>query len=496
MSFGFDPSLILSAQQTPQTTLGDLVNAANSGQQRQLQQAQLQEALFKQQRERTLADLVSQNAGSYDDPMAQAYARGGFGQEAADAAQQNLKLDALHTDVLRSRLSTVKNQDQYAKLRAQLSPDALRKLEQFGLTDTYDPEAHQAFIASGLEPDKRGAFEAAEQRRQALADANSPTSQMRTAVAKLLGLPVAPGTAGNAIDDKELDLGEKAQAAKERRASLEAMGRLRYGPGGADSYSQEAVDAMALNALRTGHMQQFGPGATGAALRQRVMNRMPELASGAAPGSPSQAGTPRTVPDLASAAAQFEADKHSLKEARGAADAIDRNEAKAEADLSVLEGTIKDLGLTDTKMLNTPLLKLKDMSGSPAVSAFMTARTATISQISKTLSANPNQVTEGIRHEAEDLIREDLTPAQFAASVRVLRQDMARNKIAMHKSVENISARMAGKKAAPEADAGPPASGATMDAAKVSARIKELVASGVNDRDEIKRRLRAEGLAP
>lgn len=154
--FGFDPGIILSGPAAPQQTLGDLLQQRL---QRQQGQANLDETLYRQGRERTLADLVSQNAGSYTDPAAQTYARGGFADQAMAAqnyaAQQQAtaaKLLELHADITRSRLATVKTQDQYDKFLSAMPQDVQAA---YNLPPTYDPEAVKSFISSGISPEER-----------------------------------------------------------------------------------------------------------------------------------------------------------------------------------------------------------------------------------------------------------------------------------------------------------------------------------------------------
>lgn len=83
---------------------------------------------------------------------------------------------------------------------------------------------HQQQFAKG-----QAELAAADQRRTALGDPTSVLSQTRAALAKRFGMTVADGTPGSSIDDKELDLAEKATQAEENRRMREAMARASAG---------------------------------------------------------------------------------------------------------------------------------------------------------------------------------------------------------------------------------------------------------------------------
>jgi hypothetical protein len=286
---------------------------------------------------------------------------------------------------------------------------------------------------SAPEREKTKAELAELQRRQAaMADPNSTTSQLRRQVGTLYGAQLAPDTAGNAIDDKELELLERGYTAKQ-------LATLRYGPGAISGYSPEAIDTMATQILKTGHMPQFGPGATGAALRQAVVNRVSELA-GAAPGQ-------RAVPDLATAQAAYGANVDDLKEATKTASLTDVNENKALSDIQVLEQKMSPVFDSRSPWLNAVGRKLQEGSGNPDVAAFLTARQALVAQVNKVLNAG--NLTESGRKEAEDLLKSDASIAQIKSVLDVLRQDMARSAAATHNRVNAARARISGKPSGP-----------------------------------------------
>lgn len=136
----------------------------NNAIQRQTAQAQLGQLLYNQNRERTLSSLVQQNPGAYSDPMAQAYAGAGFGQEANQAQQaaiarqeQAAKLLQIHSDIARSQAAGVKNADQYSQWVGRMAPDVKAM---YGLPDEYDPDVVKSFVASGITPEKQAELKA------------------------------------------------------------------------------------------------------------------------------------------------------------------------------------------------------------------------------------------------------------------------------------------------------------------------------------------------
>lgn len=434
MAFGFDPSIILGATQTqqatPEGTLRTLADLATQRMQQQHMQAQLQDMAYKQQQARSLADIFKGQAGTFSAPLAQALARGGFGGEAADAEKQAQEFFDHYSLVKQSQAATIKTKEEGDKFLAGIPPEMRQRL---GLPDTYDADAFKRFSVRSMAPDKQAQFMDAEHQRELRRDPNSPKSQFIGNLVKQFGGTLPEGMSAGDVTDPELGWLERAQANRETAATRRAMAKARGGgaaspPSPAD---QASMEAEADHFATTGKFLFAGKSKEALAHNRQVM---------------ALALTRHSDLDPAAAGAAYAATSHSLKEAQTGADAMDRNEGKAEADLDILQGTVKNLGLTNSKLLNTPFLKLKDMKGDPAVSAYVTARTAAISQVSKTLSANPNSVTEGVRHEAENLIKEDLTPAQFASTLNVIRQDMARNKAVMRKSVEDISARTKSRK--------------------------------------------------
>jgi hypothetical protein len=199
----------------------------------------------------------------------------------------------------------------------------------------------------------------------------------------------------------------------------------------------------------------------------------------------------------ARAAAGFHADTASLQEGVKQADVTDVSEGKALADIGILEKQMKPLADTGSPLLNKGLRALQEKSGDPQVAAMLTARVAAVAQINKVI--NSGTLTESARKEAEELVQSDATMGQLMSTLGVLKQDMARSKEAMHQRVSNVQGRMSGKPAPQEATGAAPASAPALPPdvqAKASARIQQLIQSGVTDKDKIRATLQAEGLAP
>lgn len=167
--FGFDTSILTAnfrrppAQQTVAEQQKTLADVAQTRMQNQVGQANLAQLLYSQQRQKSLADIVQQGAGAYGDPMAHAYAAGGFGPEAAEAqaqaaqrAMSAAKLMDIHADLMRSQASTIKTPEQYGQWLSRMPTD-VRSM--YGLPDKYDAGAVQGFIGSGISPEKQAELE-------------------------------------------------------------------------------------------------------------------------------------------------------------------------------------------------------------------------------------------------------------------------------------------------------------------------------------------------
>jgi hypothetical protein len=212
MPFGFDPSLIFSTAR-PEESLTDILNSRS---QRQVQQANLTDMLFKQRQQQTLAALIQQNAGQFSDPYASSAARAGV-VSAPDLQQQADQLSKIHAEVMDSQ-----------------------------------------------------------RRRAALADTASPLSQFRSGLITQLGGSVPSDLNTGDISDQEMGLLERAQTAKQRAQIL----GLTRGMGALPDLNQGALDIQVHQAAKTGIPPKFGSGPIGAKQRIAFWNRMAELYPG------------------------------------------------------------------------------------------------------------------------------------------------------------------------------------------------------------------------
>jgi hypothetical protein len=403
MGFGFDPSIILASR--PAAPSGpSLVDLLQSRQTMQANQIKLADMLRQQQQQMRLSDIYRQNAGN-PSAVGQALMAGGFGREALDFTANQSDADA----------------------RAVAARKALQEAVE------------------------------TERRRGELADPNSPTSKLRRDVANQFGAHLDPTVPGRAVDDKEMDLLERAQTARQ-------LAQLRYGSGAIAGYSPEAIDTMASQILNTGHMPQFGPGATGAALRQAVVNRVSELAAGATPGERGGGSTPRAVPDLASAAADNKANAQSLEHATVQADAVNGFTRTFDKNIGILENALAGLNSSDSPFANKGLRWLqKNATGNPNYTAFVNALNTVRSELGKINSGSTGAggVPISLLQEMEHGLPEDATPAQITAALKVYRQDSENRRAAMEEQRQEIRGRLGTKKPTTPAPKGlgrPPAS--------------------------------------
>lgn len=429
-AFGFDPSIILAGkapEMSPEDALRMGQSISAQRQQQQMQQATLADILYKQQRARSLADITRQNAGSFEDPMARAYALGGFGDEAGARQREQLQQKAdydkflqLHGDLLRSQASTIKTPEQYKKWVSGVSPEGRAM---YGLPEEHDANALQSFIASGMTPQERGKYEDEQRRRSALADATSPTSTIRTTLGKQFGLPVSAGMPGNAIDDKELDLGERAQAAKERAATA----RLMMGGGGVNpealGLTPGALDSAATR-YHFGENVQVGRD-PGGYVHKAIMKRADEM-------------FPKD--NIAGNRTQLEAQKQELKEAVTSAGAQDVKEGKALGDIQILKGTMGKIFGSNIQALNWAGRMFQELSRDPNYAAYQTSLAATLPSINAVL--NSGQMSVGAREEVKHLLLEKDNPAAMNKAIDILIQDMSRSTEASHKRITNARARL------------------------------------------------------
>lgn len=288
---------------------------------------------------------------------------------------------------------------------------------------------------------------AEQQRRQtALADPSSVTSQLRTSLVRQFGGQLPADAPGNAVDDKEMELLERAQAAKEGRAlrrSLSGQG------GGADGWDSATIDAMA-RAVNAGDDKVLaGLGRSNATLgvRKRVIQRAVELA-----------GEGGQTPDLAGGRAAFQADKKSLDHLQTQADAVNSFTRTFDKNVGILEQALATLSSSNSPVINKGLRWAQaNLQGDPNYTAFANALNTVRSELGKINSGSTGAggVPVSVLQEMEHTLPENATPAQVVAALKVYRRDSENRRKALEEQLGEIRGRMKGGKAATTEAGGP-----------------------------------------
>jgi hypothetical protein len=127
MSFGFDPSIILSGQKPDldgmQRTFADMARLGIQQREADMQQrtsdVQLADMVRKQQQEKTLSDIMAQNSGTFSDPVAKTLAAKGFGKQALDWTGQQ-------AEISEKRAKAQGEQQEWLRKRGELMARPLR----------------------------------------------------------------------------------------------------------------------------------------------------------------------------------------------------------------------------------------------------------------------------------------------------------------------------------------------------------------------------------
>lgn len=442
MSFGFDPSIILSALKSGQPpsvndTLQTVSNLATQGTQQAQGQAQLADLLRRQDQEKTLADVYRGNADTPGDLPA-ALMRGGFGPQAYAAQDQASQMQTQEA----TRAKLVRDiQDAQRKKVGDLfygtkdDADYQGRLKQLAA----DPDQSVAMYAHMLPPKHDPAV------TEYLGNLAVPAVERAKLAAKGNGAGqvivgedgtqyVANKQTGAATAVKD----EAGNAIKARPKGRVGAAGGAGGAGAADQLSPEAVDAMAQKFNTTGELTGLGMGKAAMGLKIRIMNRAMELKPGA---------------DLAGNAAGYKADKASLTKLQAQADFVDSFENTASKNLDTFLELAKGIQDTGSPYLNAPVRKLEELgAGDPKLAALNTALTTASTEIGKVLSGSTGNaaLTEGAREEVKHLLRPDATLGQWLESAKVLKQDMANRKASVRSGLDEIRGRISGKPASAE----------------------------------------------
>ena len=356
----------------------------------------------------------------------------------------------------------------YAKGGTEQYADAGKQIEDLqALPQTRLKQAlEQVQLAKGNRENKEGT-----ERDAALGDPNSPTSQIRRGLASRFGIDAPSATPGSAINDKELEVAERFQAAQNSNATKKQLKAAAAAAG--VPLSDAAVDALAA-AYRNGDTSVVNTlGRGGGADRIRVINR----ATGG--GEPV---------DLAGNSADYKANSKSLTNQVVQGDLVDQKEQTALKNLDYAAQQFSQLRDTGSPLLNKPLRSaLEQLSGDPQLSKAKVALDTAINEAAGVLRGS-NHITEGAKAEVEHLFSPNATLGQFLASVDALKQDMANRHESVQAQQAETRARMhknnaptpkATPAASPPPPGGPkPVTGLTGDKAKRLAELRALQAKG------------------
>lgn len=196
--------------------------------------------------------------------------------------------------------------------------------------------------------------------------------------------------------------------------------------------SPEAIERFAEQLNTTGQMPRIpGRGVTAAVQGSRVANRAAQTAG-------------NNPAPLASAQANYGANKASLSSAQKLSDATDSQEATASKNLDQFMGVAQKMSDAGSPILNKPLRWLEQNSGDPQVAAFSAARQVAATEVARVLQ-NGSALTDSARHEIGDFAPATATGAQLMAVTKIIKQDMANRQAAQHGQVATIKGRIGGQ---------------------------------------------------
>lgn len=198
------------------------------------------------------------------------------------------------------------------------------------------------------------------------------------------------------------------------------------------SITDQSLDMLATQYAKTGQLPALGMGNAAAGDRRRIFNRAAQLFPAI---------------DVATNAAEFNANKGSLNSLQKGRDAIVAFENTANKNLDQFLTTAK--GVVDKKspVLNKPLRSIdRRVLGSDEQAAFDAARRIAVNEIAK-VTSNPNlsgQLSDSARHEVESFIPEDATIEQIYSVAKILKADMKNRHVALDEQIADINKRLKG----------------------------------------------------
>lgn len=345
----------------------------------------------------------------------------------------------------------------HTQARNQLIAQGLIKPED--MPEVFDPAAHAAAVAEGIDADKQlsAANDAVKRAQEALEYqdkrpgvlADSKVKQDVATQYDIFGMPKKDKMTldATAARDKNTAAYQQGQlgvaqgqlnVARDRnnieRQKVAAMGTA---PGG---LNDDDFKRLGVQYAITGVMSSLGNGS--GIVKQRITHEAQEYAR--------QAGlSPR---DLALAQASYKGDMASLKDLQTKRDQIVSFENTAQKNIDTflqLAAKIPDTGIP---WLNTPVRLIdRKLAGSENMAAVDAARTVANNEIAKVTSGGGlgGVLSDNARHEIEAFNGKDLTFGQVKKVVEILKRDMSSRHAAMDEMLGEIKARTANPTGAP-----------------------------------------------
>lgn len=209
----------------------------------------------------------------------------------------------------------------------------------------------------------------------------------------------------------------------------QAPPKVKEGADDVTTLTPAGLDAAALNYAKTGMLPPLGMGDKDT--RKQIINRAAAMMPGL---------------DIASAKADFEANKGSLNAIQKQRDALGAFEETALKNLKVFTDLAAKIPDTGSPALNQPLRYANEkMFGGDTLTAYNTARRTVIPEFAKIL-ANPGlsgQLSDSARKEVEDVVVSgNATLKQTMAAARVLMQDTKNRRDSYDDQIAGIKARI------------------------------------------------------
>jgi hypothetical protein len=220
------------------------------------------------------------------------------------------------------------------------------------------------------------------------------------------------------------------QATDDRERQRIALERQKLAQGQADvtELTPEGLDAAALNYAKTGQLPPLGMGDK--TTRKQIINRAAAMMPGL---------------DVASAKADFDANKASLTGLQKQRDAISAFEQTATKNIDIFLNAAGKVVDTGSPLANSIARQVSGkMLGSPDQAAYDAARQVAINEIAK-ITSNPNlsgTLSDSARQEVEHFNPQSATLKQTVAVMRLLKQDMANRASAMDDQIAGIRGRI------------------------------------------------------